>query len=294
VHHLADVGLDVETARGRGYRLVQPIELLDRRRIFSLLDAETSASCEALDVTSVIDSTSTALIAQARPQAGKWRVALAEYQTGGRGRRGRRWISPFGTGLCLSLSYCFAVAPKNLQALSLVAGIGVMRALTRARATGLTLKWPNDIVLEGRKLGGILAEVDGDPHGPLRAVIGLGLNLSTPESLNRAVAGDGGLAPAGLQEAMTDGKAGRNVIAARLIASLHQVLQDFSRLGFGTLADEWRSQDFLYGRFVTVRNGAGEISGVARGVAPDGSLLLDRPDGMATVMNGDITLRIGT
>jgi BirA family biotin operon repressor/biotin-[acetyl-CoA-carboxylase] ligase len=293
IHRLAEFGLDVETVRGRGYRLVRPIELLDHQRIMGRLDAETNAACEALEVTSVAGSTSAMLIEQPAPPLGRWRAALAEYQTGGRGRRGRRWVSPFGSGLCLSVSYCFAAAPRDLQALSLAAGIGAMRTLTGIGAGGLTLKWPNDIVLAGRKLGGILADVDGDSHGPLRAVIGAGINLWAPDSLIGAVQADGGLPPAGLEEAMAGGRMERNVLAAGLIASLYRALRDFGRLGFGPLVDEWRRQDFLYGRFVTVRSGGEEMSGIACGIAPDGALLLDRPGGIAAVVNGDISLRAG-
>lgn len=291
---LAELGLHLEAVRGRGYRLVGAIELLERERITQLLDTATLASCEGLEITSVTDSTSARLCAQPVPAAGKWRGALAEYQTGGRGRRGRRWISPFGGGLCLSISWCFAVAPRELQALSLAAGVGIMRALARVGAGELTLKWPNDVVLHGRKVGGILVDLDGEAQGPLRAVIGAGLNLSVPDSLVRAVTDEGGLPPAGLEDAVAGRRIERNALAAELIAALCRVLAGFSEFGFGSLADEWRRQDFLRGRFVTVRNGAQKTSGIARGIAADGALLVDRPEGIAAVMNGDVSLRAGT
>ena len=293
IHRLADLGFDVQASGGRGYRLAGALELLDRERIARHLDEETRATCEQLDVTSVTASTSAALIGQAGPAVGMWRGALAEYQTGGRGRRGRRWVSPFGTGLCVSVSWCFASAPRDLPALALAAGIGVTRALAAAGAGGLTLKWPNDIVLAGRKLGGILVDVDGDSRGPLRAVVGVGLNLWAPVTLARAVAGEGGLPPGGLDGAVPGGRVERNALAAGLIVSLCRILREFARFGFASMADEWRRQDFLCGQPVTVRNGAEEISGVACGIAADGALLLDRPDGIAAIRNGDITLRAG-
>ena len=119
----------------------------------------------------------------------------------------------------------------------------------------------------------------------------MGLNLCAPVTLARAVAGEGGLPPGGLDSAVPGGRVERNALAAGLIVSLCRVLRDFTRFGFASMADEWRRQDFLCGQPVTVRNGADEISGVACGIAPDGALLLDRPDGIATILNGDITLR---
>ena len=150
-------------------------------RITRQLDDESRATCEQLEVIERHQlPPAQPCRASSPPAVGMWRGALAEYQTGGRGRRGRRWVSPFGTGLCLSISWCFASAPRDLPALSLAAGVGVTRALAAAGAAGITLKWPNDIMLTGRKLGGILVDVDGDSHGPLRAVVGVGLNLSAP------------------------------------------------------------------------------------------------------------------
>ncbi len=291
IHRLDTLGLEVESIRGSGYRLAAPIELLERERLMAHLDAAARSSCEALEVVCVTASTNATLIAQPAPAAGRWRGALAEYQTGGRGRRGRRWVSPFGSGLCLSLSWSFAAAPADLPALSLATGVGVMRALAGVGANGLALKWPNDIMLAGGKLGGILVDVDGESGGPLRAVVGLGLNLVVGPALVRGVAGDGGLPPAALASAAPGHRVARNALAARLIAELCRILREYAKLGFAALADEWRAHDFLYGRRVTVRNGGDELRGLAGGIAPDGALLLEGPEGIGAVMNGDVTLR---
>lgn len=291
VHRLADLGLEIRAEGRRGYCLTRAIEFLDGDKILGSLDAETRAACEGLEVLLVTGSTSTALAARPIPSPGAWRGVLAEYQTGGRGRRGRRWASPFGSGLCLSVSWCFATAPRELPALSLAAGIAVGRALGACGATGMALKWPNDVVVAGAKLAGILVDVEGDSRGPLRAIVGVGLNISVPDSLVAAVAAQGGLAPAGLERAVPGGTVQRNAVAAQLLRSLYQVLRDFAQQGFGPLADEWRRHDFLCGRPVTVRQGTEEVVGIAMGIAADGALLVERPEGIAAVFNGDVTLR---
>lgn len=291
VHGLAAVGLEVEAVAGQGYRLLRPLDLLDRGRIQGALGPAALAGCDVLEVRGVMDSTSAALIAAPPPRVGRWRGLLAEFQTAGRGRRGRRWVSPFGSGLCLSLAWSFGTAPRDLPALSLAVGVAVRRSLAGAGAPAAQLKWPNDILLDGAKVAGILVDVDGDARGPLRAVVGVGLNLAVPASLHREVTADGGLPPGGLGAAPLARAGGRNGLAAALIDSIHGVLAGFATTGFAPLADEWRQHDYLCGRDVTVRTGAAETAGVARGIAADGALLVEGAAGIAAVFAGDVTLR---
>jgi BirA family biotin operon repressor/biotin-[acetyl-CoA-carboxylase] ligase len=291
VHGLGGLGLEVVVEGRRGYRLARPIELLDAARIAAALDEPARVACEALEVAGVIDSTSLRLAAAPAPEPGGWRALLAEYQTGGRGRRGRRWLSAYASGLCLSLSWSFQGAPRDLPALSLAAGLAVIRALAAAGAPALALKWPNDVVLAGAKLGGLLVDVDGDSRGPLRAVVGIGLNLTVPPGFAAEVAREGGLPPAGLDQALPGAAGRRNELAARVLGDVVAVLRDFARDGFGPFADEWRRHDFLFGRTVAVRQGMEEASGIARGIAPDGALLVEGPGGLVAILAGDVTLR---
>lgn len=293
-HRLGELGLELRASGARGYRLAQPLELLDKARILENLDDVTRSGCEQLDVLGVTASTNALLAAAPAPSPGHWRGALAEFQTGGRGRRGRRWVSPFASGLCLSISWCFGSAPRDLPALSLAAGVAVCRALTALGITDLALKWPNDVLRSGAKLAGILVDVDGDSRGPLRSIIGVGLNVSVPSALGAAVAAEGGRPPAGLEGALRDGDVSRNALAAALFGALARILQDFSRDGFAPLATEWRGQDYLAGRSIGVRHGAAELQGIARGIAADGALLVEGPQGIAPVFNGDVTLRTGS
>ncbi len=291
VHQLDQLGLEIKALPGRGYRLEQPLDLLDRTRVLSGLGAEARAACESLEITGVIGSTSAALLAAPSPSVGGWCGLLAEYQTTGRGRRGRRWLSPYAGGLCLSLAWSFTAAPRDLPALSLAAGVAVRRALGGVGGGNAQLKWPNDILLDGAKVGGILVDVDGDARGPLRAVIGLGLNLAVPARLRQHVIAEGGLAPGSLDPASVARAGGRNALAGALLDAIYGVLVAFAQDGFVPFADEWRQHDYLCGRRVTIRTGAAEASGIARGIAADGALLVEGPQGLAAVFAGDVTLR---
>jgi BirA family biotin operon repressor/biotin-[acetyl-CoA-carboxylase] ligase len=295
IHRLGDLGLEVIVESGRGYRLAAPLELLARDAILETLDPQTRGACEQLEVVAILPSTSAALAEQPMPAPGMWRAVLAEFQTAGRARRGRRWLSPFGGGLCLSLSWCFASVPKDFPALSLAAGIAARRAIAATGSPALSLKWPNDVLINDAKLAGILVDVDGDARGPLRAIIGVGLNLSVPDGLVGAVVADGGLRPGSIDQCGPEvGQISRNELAARLIGGLFGILRAYPTQGFAPLADEWRRHDYLRGRPVTVSGGAQPISGVARGVAADGALLVEGRDGVAAVLGGEVTLRAAT
>ncbi len=290
VHQLQAFGLEVVAEGRRGYRLVAPLELLDAERVSAGLTAAARASCANLQVAAVLESTNLALAAALPPPPGAWCGLIAEYQTGGRGRRGRQWLSPFGSGLCLSFSWSFASAPRELPALSLAAGVALSRALARSGIAGHALKWPNDVLLDGAKVAGLLVDVDGDSRGPLRAVVGVGINLTVSRALGAAVAAAGGLAPAGL--ATHRGAIGRNALAGAILSALHEVLTEFAASGFAPFLAEWRSHDGLAGREVRVRDGAAELVGVSRGIGPDGALLLEQAGDVRRILSGDVSLRV--
>ncbi len=289
VHQLDAIGLEMAVRGRRGYQLAASLELLDAARINADLSAVARGSCDGLQVVPVTESTNVALAAASPPAPGSWRALLAEYQTGGRGRRGRRWLSPFGSGLCLSCAWSFAAAPRDLPALSLAAGVAVSRALDRAGITGHGLKWPNDVLLDGAKLAGLLVDVDGDARGPLRAIVGIGINLAVSEPLRTAVTAAGGIEPAALHRRHP--ALARNALAAALLGALHEVLAEFSTAGFAPFVAEWRRHDGLADREVTVCAAGEELRGVARGIGPDGALLLEQSGALRRIFSGDVSLR---
>ena len=151
--------------------------MLDADQVRGPLSEALDGRLEALDVFDEIESTNSYLLAEPAPAAGCIRVALADHQTAGRGRRGRRWVSPPAACICLSLSYTFTTPPRDFPAATIAVGIGVARSLESLGLRGVGLKWPNDVVIRDGKLGGILTEVHTSGPGLLTVVVGVGINV---------------------------------------------------------------------------------------------------------------------
>ena len=178
-------GLSVAATPGLGYRLDRPLDLLDAESLRSSLPAAVAARIARLEVFTEIGSTNRYLLELPNPAPDRLDVCIAEFQSEGRGRRGRRWSAPLGSGLCLSVAWQFADAPRELAALTLAVGVAVRRALARACGIEIALKWPNDLVWEDRKLGGILLELTAEAHGGCHVVAGVGLNVALAKDFAR-------------------------------------------------------------------------------------------------------------
>jgi BirA family transcriptional regulator, biotin operon repressor / biotin---[acetyl-CoA-carboxylase] ligase len=288
LRQLSDWGIECRAERGQGYRLAQPLELLDPDVIRRALPQFAAARLRNLDVHETLASTSDALVEVEDLPPGRFDVCLAEFQTAGRGRRGRRWLAPFGSGLCLSVNWTFRDAPAALGALSLAVGVAVLRALAKMNVAGAGLKWPNDIVHAGRKLGGILIDLRGEATGPAYVVIGVGLNIRMPPQAIMTLRADGIEA---IDLAMLGAMPARSLVAAALINEFALALEEFGTHGFAAFAAEWRDADALCGHAVRVLQGELSQEGVARGVDEDGALLLDAGGGSRRVLSGEVTVR---
>ncbi len=221
---------------------------------------------------------------------GKLAVCLAEFQSGGRGRRGRSWLAPLGGGLCLSTSWVFAAQPDDLAALGLAAGVVARRVLARETGLPIRIKWPNDLLVVNRKLGGILVEISAESHGPCFVVIGIGINVSATPKLPK-VAGSWAGGAIDLAAVLGEAPPSRNALAAGLIDGLAQLLEGYATSGFAAYHAEFADADYLYGRCVDVDGAGVGISGRAMGIGPDGVLLVEAGDGVAKVVAGDISVR---
>lgn len=292
VRTLRGLGLTIVAERRRGYRLECRLDLLSVAGIKSGLAPATRNALPVLDVLVVTTSTNKYLTVRPAPPPGHMWAAVAEYQTGGRGRRGRRWLSPLGHGVCLSISWCFEVAPRELAGLSLVAGVAVVRGLEHVGMAGAQLKWPNDVMAAGAKVGGILVEVSGEPNGPLRVVIGIGLNVRPVTGIAAALLEEGGNSPAvALDDLMSGRQLERNALIAALLNSLHTSLLAFVDGGWQDSLAAWRRCDYLLNRHVVVSRGRDTFEGVAHGIADDGALLVESAGRIIPVVAGDVTLR---
>lgn len=291
IQQLSELGVQVEAEKGQGYRLSQEVELLDEKAIRSYLSGAVLTKLDALEVLWETASTSDYLLARTAPAAAKSRVCLAEFQTGGRGRRGRRWVAAAGHSICLSLVWSFESAPAQLGCLGLAAGVAVLRAARQAGADDALLKWPNDVVVEGAKLAGILVDVQGEAGGPMRAVVGVGLNYGLPGTAVEEVLAGGGLRPTSLYSSGAMPGLSRNAVAAALVNELHSVLESFNSEGFSALAEEWRAADFLSGKSVTVTADGGDQQGRVRGISNDGRLQLETDTGIIHLLSGDVSVR---
>jgi BirA family biotin operon repressor/biotin-[acetyl-CoA-carboxylase] ligase len=298
VERLRAAGIEVQALARRGYRLANPVELLDAGRIGAELAAERKPHLRRLELLFEVDSTNTRLLGAPPPPIGCADVCLSELQHAGRGRLGRRWIAPFGGGIAMSLGWTCSDAARALPALSLGVGVAVARGLERAGAQGIALKWPNDIWFGDRKVGGILIELRAEAGGPAHVVIGVGINVSMPEAsrlqIEAAEAGSAGPkgAPAtAVGEACKD-LPSRNMIAGAILDELLSMLLRYERFGFAAFRDAWTALDALNGRQAQVVIGGTTILGIARGVDLEGALLLETKDRMQRFVSGEASLRL--
>jgi BirA family biotin operon repressor/biotin-[acetyl-CoA-carboxylase] ligase len=262
---------------------------LDEQGIRDALRRGTEAWLAHLDVFETIDSTNDWLAGQTPPAEGRLAAAVADYQSKGRGRRGRQWDIPPGHGLCLSVARALAVPAERVPALTLACGAAAAEALESCGAEDIRLKWPNDLVLLNGKLGGILSEVAGRADGATHVIVGIGINVSLPPGF--APPGDigWGRGPAALAEVMNPLPA-RNRLAAALIDGFQAAFDAYEAGGLAPFAERWRRRDWLRSSELTLRDsdGDGEVRGVAAGIDDDGALLVDTSDGRRRIIAGDI------
>ncbi|GAB4349476.1 MAG: bifunctional biotin--[acetyl-CoA-carboxylase] ligase/biotin operon repressor BirA [Gammaproteobacteria bacterium] len=287
VQSAGQLGIRIDAVSGRGYRLAEPLELLDRGRIVGALSPRSAALLDRLHLFDVVDSTNSYLMECAARGAGSGTVCLAESQRAGRGRRGRSWVSPYASNLYLSVLFRFAAGPQAVQGLSLALGVVVVAALQRLGIEGVQLKWPNDLVAQGAKLGGVLIEMAGEAGGPCHVVAGIGLNVCMPERAALAI----DQAWIDLQHLAGAAQPSRNALAGAVLDLLLPALADYEVHGFAPYRERWRSLDALNGKPVTVHSPLGEVSGTGAGIDESGALRLRLGDSVQTFAAGEVTLR---
>ena len=285
VETLRQLGIEIDAVAGQGYLLREPLELLDRDLILAGVDPDARAKLTGLNIQSSLDSSNSAL--QRLPVEEQHATAiLTEHQSTGRGRRDRQWHSPYGRNLYLSLGWRFEKALSELGCLPLVVALAASQALSRAGLEGHRVKWPNDLLLDGRKLGGCLVEVQGDSQGPCYAILGVGINVHMPASDKTD----------GIDQPWTDvhsqlPNCSRNELAALLLEELLKQLDLFAGSGFPPFRGLWEQMDGLYGQVVSVYTGSSSIQGTATGIDNHGALILDTGQEILKFHSGEVSLR---
>ena len=287
LHELQASGLVLISPEGLGYRLSDSVELLSRTAIFDYLSTVDPRPNCRLKILSVVDSTNRYAREQAANHASSGLVVLAEKQTAGRGRRGKVWVSPLASNIYMSVVWDFSGAGDTLKGLSLAIGVAVRRALLKLGVADIKLKWPNDVFVNGKKLGGILLEMIGDPSAECSVIVGIGINVLMSESSAEAIDQDW----TDLQKASSV-TISRNELVACLITETFEVLGNFQRTGFSVYRAEWQSADLLKNQSGTISKDRESVSGIVLGVDNSGSLRMRLSDGEEQrFIGGELSLR---
>lgn len=285
LQQIPELGLELHAVAGRGYRLAQSIELLDEARICTQLDDGTRDALSGITLLPTIDSTSSYLKQAAEAGAPSATVCLAEYQSHGRGRRGRHWHSPYASNIYLSLLWRFDDGMGRLGALSLAVAVALMRTMEQLGARGLGIKWPNDIVSPQGKLAGILVDVAGESSGPCYAVIGIGINYAMSDSVGSVID------QRWTQLRDCGVSVDRNKVVAALLCHTIDVVTNYAREGFGAFRSEWLAWDVLRDQKVVLQTVRESRKGIARGIDEAGMLLLEQHGKLHHYAAGEVSLR---
>ena len=281
---LIDIGLDIYSVTGKGYQLAQPIHLLNQSTITKLLPQESYIP--DIEIHNFIDSTNSYLLRRLPNQLTQGQVCLAECQSEGRGRRGRQWISPFGSQIYLSMYWFLEQGLSGAMGLSLITALAVSDAIYAETEIKVQLKWPNDVYLDGVKLAGILIDLEGQALEPSHSVIGIGLNLNMPVKAGEQI-----------DQKWTDLQSHclkpleRNSLSAQLIFHLLKRLQQHRDEGLASMLEQWHKQDLYLNKRVKLLTGEKVTKGICRGVNNQGALLLEVDGQIKPIYGGEVSLR---
>lgn len=279
----SELSLSIYKVRGRGYRLESPLVLLDENIL-----ASSSACCGwPISVLDSVDSTNAEVMRRLDARQVPPFIVLAEQQAAGRGRRGRNWVSPFGENLYYSLALRMDGGMRQLEGLSLVVGLALLRALRAMGVTGTGLKWPNDLLVGGRKIAGILLELSGDPADVCHVVIGVGVNVNMSAATQVAID-----QPWTSMREELGGLVDRNEMACELSRQLVRYLAVHRERGFSALREEWQENHVWQGRKVRLTAGARAVEGVVLGVDQSGALRLSVAGVEQHFSGGELSLRL--
>lgn len=279
-------GLDIDTVTGKGYRLQQPIQWLNRQAIWQAIPHQTQTLITEFELQAQVSSTNDVVAQQLKQKQQSGVVCLAEMQQAGRGRRGRTWVSPPAGTFYGSVGWIYPQGFQVLEGLSLAVGVAAIEALASCGVEGLSLKWPNDILWQGKKLAGVLIEMSAEVDGACYVVVGVGVNLALPQSSKVHIT----------QQAVDVKEiigrfVDRQQITVALISYIVSLLADYAQQGFGAWRSKWQAYDALYGQNVHILGFAEPMEGVAQGIDATGAFLIQTATGLQAISGGEVSVR---
>jgi len=280
-HLEAELNLPIHKVRGRGYQLASPLVLLSADEIAR----HVPAPAWPVHIFDSIDSTNAEALRLIEAGCTAPFLVISEQQTAGRGRRGRKWVSPFAQNVYYSLVLRIDGGMRQLEGLSLVVGLAVMQALRDAGVRSAGLKWPNDVLVEKKKIAGILLELIGDPADVCHVVLGIGINVN----MQKADEVDQQWTSVYLE---TGGAVDRNYLVARLGVQLQAYLDRHQSSGFSSIQSEWEQSHLWQGRPVSLIAGVNQIDGVVLGIDGQGALRLSVNGVEKVYSGGELSLRL--
>jgi len=282
LNHLQEWGVPIKTIKGQGYYIEDGIELLSHGRILEAMSPDSTGLLGELQLLDNIDSTNSYVRGKVDAGTEKGFACLAERQSHGRGRHGREWVSPFGRNIYLSLSWHFDEGVAALEGLSLAVGVVVARVIESFDVKNVALKWPNDILLGSRKVGGILLEMMGDPVGSCQVIVGIGINLGMSEeaAIDQPWA-----------DLRCDGEISRNALASKLLSELLLTLDAYSTVGFSAYRNQWQNFDAYRDSPIKLITPRMTVHGLGRGVSASGAIQIEVDGLIESYSGGEISLR---
>jgi len=277
---LQEIGLDIYKVPGRGYQSAAPIDLLNEKVVRAL------SGTSLIKVEQILDSTNQWLLDKI-PNIRNGQACVAEYQLAGRGRRGRTWVSPFASHLYFSYYWRFDAGIEKLSGLSLLVGIATVNALEKIGIQGVSLKWPNDLYYQGKKLAGILIELNAQANEACHAVIGIGINVRMPPEQAKLID-----QPWIDLTSLSSEKIDRNLLSATLVSELQALLPEYEKKGLKPYLSIWHRLDCFLDKPVNVLLADKNIAGICRGIDDSGALLLEVDGKLESYIGGEVSLRL--
>ncbi len=279
-------GVVIDSVTGKGYRLHSPIQWLNKEQVWSKISSSVQQHIFSFDVLQFVSSTNDVVAKNLAQQHQSGIICITEMQGAGRGRRGREWLSPPAGNFYGSVGWIFNDGFSVIEGLSLAVGVAIIKAMESVGASDLELKWPNDVLHQGKKIAGILIEMTGEVGGPCQVVVGVGVNLQLPEVIKQQIT-----QPVTDLYSICGHAVNRQIITAEIISEIISLLSGYDKTGFSKWQNEWLSYDAFKNKPILIIGMQEPLHGIARGVDEHGNLLLETEGDMMKVYGGEVSLR---